>query len=35
MKKITSFVLTLLFVTTTIVAQTKQGHTNQNTISDN
>ena len=30
MKKITSFVLAFLFVTTTIVAQTKQGHTNQN-----
>ncbi len=30
MKKITSFVLAFLFVTTAIVAQTKQGHTNQN-----
>ncbi|WP_272151472.1 M1 family metallopeptidase [Tenacibaculum aiptasiae] len=30
MKKITSLVLSILFVSTTIVAQTKQGHTNQN-----
>lgn len=30
MKKITSLVLAFLFVTTAIVAQTKQGHTNQN-----
>ncbi|WP_299161671.1 M1 family metallopeptidase [uncultured Tenacibaculum sp.] len=30
MKKITSLVFAFLFVTTAIVAQTKQGHTNQN-----
>ncbi len=30
MKKITSFVLAFLFVTTALVAQTKQGHTNKN-----